>query len=278
MTMRQTPRARAPEGPSRRLRECSERGCSERGCSEHGCSEHGCSEHGCSERKRGEHKRGERKLTGRHTSPAAEARASKQKISQPSTHSTHLAPHNTRPPSGSPDRPRAEEPPKAPEDARASEEVAARRDRPGQGSGNGRHDRPRPSSERPTQPPQKTENQQLNPQEEGSDTNSRNAAARSRSVITYHGNEATPAGGESGGRPGRSGSGGVEPVPFFRGSPLVNLKRGPGHRQQERIPGVPSVCRFDICCPIAERCVEWWSFSGTTDAIASVSHIRTYAT
>jgi hypothetical protein len=84
-------------------------------------------------------------------------------------------------------------------------------------------------------------------------------------------------GGERG-SPGTVRLWGGRAGPFFRGSPLVNLKRGPGHRHQERIPGVPSVCRFDICCPIAERCVEWWSFSGTTDAIASLSHIRTYAT
>jgi hypothetical protein len=67
-----------------------------------------------------------------------------------------------------------------------------------------------------------------------------------------------------GGRAGvatRSGSGGVEPVPFSERSLLAKLNRKTGHRQQERIPSFPSVCRFDICCPITVRCVERRSIS-----------------
>jgi hypothetical protein len=52
--------------------------------------------------------------------------------------------------------------------------------------------------------------------------------------VTYSGNAATPAGGESGGRHtvrlwgGRAG-------PVFRGKSVANLNRKAGHRQQERI-------------------------------------------
>ena len=84
--------------------------------------------------------------------------------------------------------------------------------------------------------------------------------------VTHSGNAATPAGGESGGRHtvrlwgGRAG-------PVFRGKSVANLKRKTGHRQRERIPGFLSLCRFNICCPIARCCVECRSISPSTHSI-----------
>jgi hypothetical protein len=55
-----------------------------------------------------------------------------------------------------------------------------------------------------------------------------------------------PPGGRAG-VAGRSGSGGVEPVPFSR--EVSKVKSWPGTRQRTVNPAPPSVCRFNIMSP-----------------------------